>query len=223
MILSISLGTRKLRPLEARKRAERPKARRRVFVRGMIGRFAEGVSNGAARPTRQAGAAGRRPRRDVPGVAVSRTRRSARYPLGVCRNRLAGASGARCIVPAASRPPGRRSGARESPSGPRPQIDTGCLRSIGRRRPLAARLPARAPQSALPIDSLGSTREHDRTDGREAGLARGPRRAAGVAVARQLRDLAARHPARRGGRPAVPDRRPQRLREGLARDAATAP
>ena len=65
--------------------------------------------------------------------------------------------------------------------------------------------------------------EPDRTNGREAGLARGPRRAAGFPVARQLRDLAARHLPRRRGRPAVPDRRSQRVREGLARDALPLP
>ncbi len=47
VILSISLGRRMLRPLEARKRAERPKARRRVFVPGMIGPAATGCQTHA--------------------------------------------------------------------------------------------------------------------------------------------------------------------------------
>ena len=52
--------------------------------------------------------------------------------------------------------------------------------------------------------------------GRQAGLARGPRRTAGFPVAGQLRDVAARHAADRRRRTALPDRGPERLREGLA-------
>ncbi len=53
MILSIQPWTRKLRLLEARKRAERHKARRRVFVAGDDMAALERVSN-----VRQAGEAG---------------------------------------------------------------------------------------------------------------------------------------------------------------------
>src|SRR4029078_11687151 len=66
-------------------------------------------------------------------------------------------------------------------------------------------------------------REIDRTYGREAGVARGTRCAPGLAAARQLRDLTARHVPRRRRRPAVPDRRPERVRQGLARDPLPRP
>ena len=79
------------------------------------------------------------------------------------------------------------------------------------------RLPDHGPWSALPIHDHRSSGSH-RSNGREAGLASRPRRAPGVPLAGQLRDLAARHRARGRRRPAVPDRRPERLRQGLARD-----
>ena len=62
-----------------------------------------------------------------------------------------------------------------------------------------------------------SYRRISSNDGREAGLARRPRRTPGHPLTGELRDVAARHRARRRRRPAVPDRRPERLRQGLAR------
>ena len=79
--------------------------------------------------------------------------------------------------------------------------------------------PRPVPWSTLPIHRPPRTTGSHRTNGREAGLASRSRRAAGVALPGQLRDVAARHAAGRRRRAALPDRRPQRLRQGLARDA----
>ena len=81
----------------------------------------------------------------------------------------------------------------------------------------------RYPSSASSSIAALIIRDHDRRNGREAGLARRARRAPGFALARQLRDVAAGNPSRRRGRPAIPDRRPQRVRQGLARDPLPVP
>ncbi len=102
------------------------------------------------------------------------------------------------------------------------------------RGPRAARRPARRtdvrfatprPRHLGPGPVVGDPstaipeRRSDRTNGCQAGLASRPRRAPGLALAGQLRDVAARHAAGRRRRAAIPDRGPQRLRQGLARDA----
>jgi hypothetical protein len=69
VILSIQPWTRKLRLLEARKRAERHKARRRVFVAGDDMAALERVSN-----VRQAG--------EAPPTVFSRDFAAARGPIG---------------------------------------------------------------------------------------------------------------------------------------------
>ena len=76
-----------------------------------------------------------------------------------------------------------------------------------------------APGHRIPIDHPTTQPQgHAASNGREASLASRPRRAPGLAVAGQLRDVAARHAARRRRRQPVPDRRPERVRQGLARD-----
>ena len=110
MILSIQPWTRKLRLLEARKRAERPKARRRVFVAGDDMAARERVSNvrqagrgRVARPCSDRGRRGRplRPvpdgRRDGPCVIL---------PGGMRESPCDGPE-RRCIVPE-PQAPGRR-------------------------------------------------------------------------------------------------------------------
>ena len=84
-------------------------------------------------------------------------------------------------------------------------------------RPRSRAVRARDRQSISPPAHPARARAGS-VDGREAHLARGPRRAPGRALAGQLRDVAAAHVARRGGRHPVPDRRPERVRQGLARD-----
>jgi hypothetical protein len=59
-------------------------------------------------------------------------------------------------------------------------------------------------------------REPSSTNGCEAGLASRARRAPGIALPGELRDVAARHDAHRCRRQPLPDRGPQRLRQGLA-------
>ena len=148
-------------------------------------------------------------------AAAAAGRPPARYPLGVCANRLATAPSAGVLFPSLRRRDaagtlreearGASLGATEIPRAGRRDVLLG--RARGRRYP------------SQPV----TAQDHDRTDGREAGLARRARRAAGFAVARQLRDVAARHLPRRRRRPAVPDRRPQRVRQGLARDPLPLP
>ena len=84
--------------------------------------------------------------------------------------------------------------------------------------PLGCLDPATHPSHVHPSD-----RDFIDRYGRQAGLARRPRRAAGLAIAGQLRDVAARHAAGRRRRPALPDRRPERLRQGLAREPLPVP
>src|SRR6185369_6159111 len=107
---------------------------------------------------------------DDPGNAG---RPPARYSRGVSRNRLAGPRW-RCYVS----PP-------EAPA-------TGL--SAPRRASVA--FPNPSPATFNP--PVPGIRESPSTYGREAGLARSPRRAPGHPFTRELRDLAARHRPRRG-------------------------
>ena len=88
-----------------------------------------------------------------------------------------------------------------------------------RRQPYPERAQARpdpsVPRSTLPIDS-STARRFRSIYGREAGLARRSGRTAGFALPCQFRDVVARYRARRRRRAAVPDRRPEWLRQGLA-------
>ena len=159
---------------------------------------------GTVRRAREDRAEGRASARRVARVILSGPRA---IPPGVCAESPCDAPPRRCIVPE----PSGAGTPRGAPRGTPPARGRAPGSVTSRRLPLV-----RGPQSALPIATPSSRTPS--IDGREAGLARRPRRAAGLAVARQLRDLAARHAPRRGRRPALPHRRPQRLREGLARD-----
>ena len=82
---------------------------------------------------------------------------------------------------------------------------------------------ARPPRRSFPWPTLPINRpRHHRipsTNGRKASLAGRPGRAPGLALAGEFRDVAARHPAGRCRRATLPDRRPERVRQGLARVA----
>ena len=108
------------------------------------------------------------------------------------------------------------------------ETSSGLGRGPGARRPVSsesaverARGPRLTPTTPV-VNAIASTANRyagsHRTNGREAGLASRPGRTPGLPVAGQLRDVAARHAARRRRRAAVPDRGPEWLREGLARD-----
>ena len=74
------------------------------------------------------------------------------------------------------------------------------------------------PYPSRPPQLTGINLSH----GHSTSLARRTRRAPGGPLAGQLRDVAARHDARRCRGQPVPDRRPEWLRQGLARDALPA-
>lgn len=174
VILSISLGTRKLRPLEARKRAERQKARRRVFVGrddmagpdlpsnagATLARVPRAATAGLPRRRHRRGSGtpalvkGRSARTGVPGRAL------ARYSLGVCANRLATAPRGGVLFPSPEAP-GRRG---RPPRGSRPSLQAGAPGSV------TAHAASSRRWSTLPI-SIPRHQELDRPNGREAGLA----------------------------------------------------
>ena len=137
-----------------------------------------------------------------------------RYSRGVSQNCLARAAAAVLSSPG----PRRRRRTRESPKAP-----TGILGNASTGAHTALRR-ARIPAPGSSFRGLGypSTVNHHRripsTNGREAGLASRPRRAPGLPLPGQLRDVAARHRSSSTSTTAVPDRRPERLRQGLARD-----
>src|SRR6476646_3047167 len=149
-----------------------------------------------------AGAAGSgRPRTDTPQgycrIAL-RPPNGRCYPLRALRRRDA------CGTPGDPNDPGPGDAALQAPWPSRASLQ-------------CPRLLASDPWPTLPIHGPHLHRSH-RTNGREAGLASGTRRVAGIALARELRDLAPRYPAGGRGRPALQDQRPQRVRQGLARD-----
>ena len=172
----------------------------------MIGRAREGCQTSA-----RAGSRVRRHRVGPPGGADASTP----IPPGSIAESPCGAPPGGAILSGPSAPE-TYAGTPEAPN-----------RILGRRhrtgangRPVrAARDPAAVPVPwpTLPIDRPFRHRRIPSTNGREASLARRPGRTSGLALPGQLRDVAARHPARRRRRAALPDRRPERLRQGLAR------
>ena len=154
----------------------------------------------------------RAPARGAPAPPVAR-RATLRYSPGVWQNRLAAAVRAVLSSPG----PRRRRRSRETPEAP--------IRILGNVSTGATKdndVSARDPRHPIPVRGQGypsSDQPHRRirsTNGRKAGLASRSGRAAGLALPGQLRDVAARHPARRRRRAALPDRGPERLRQGLA-------
>ena len=171
--------------------ANAPGARERVgafVVRRMIGRARSGCQTSRGRP-------------DAAPEAASAARRG-RYSRGVSQNRLATA------VPAVlSSPSPRRRDARGSgPSDRRIRVLGATSRLAEDRSESSATLASPSPALRLRDHSSPAQAGSPSTNGRQAGLARRPRRAAGLPVAGQLRDVAARHAARRRRRPALPDR-----------------
>jgi hypothetical protein len=198
VILSIRPGTRKLRPLEARKRAERPKARRRVFVRARIRLVSEGCQTGlwdrvrareawpspavgghvGGHPVRPRTTRARRGRgaRRTPGRGAGRlsearqrsaTRAERDTPLGYARIALRRRRGpVYCSRASGAGTP--RENLRGEPAG-RSEHRQGVVVSNATGVPFCLAVRGRRYPSQL-ID-----KEHDRTYGREAGLARGTR------------------------------------------------
>ena len=110
----------------------------------------------------------------------------------------------------------RGSPRRTSPREPGSSDPSACRRGV---EPSRARLPrSRSRRTTVPVAQPSRFKVRCRSNGCQASLARGPRGASGLPVAGELRDLAARHRPRRRRRPALPDRRPERLRQGLARE-----
>ena len=148
-----------------------------------------GAAPRRSRPCRADAPAGSRPRpavartcrRDRARLGSAAPDSSSSIPPGVCRNRLATPRRAGVWFPSPEAP-GRQRG---PPRGTRSGLGSG----VRRRRP--AVFPGALAVRRHP--SISRQAGSDRTNGREAGLARGPWGAAGFPVARQLRDLAARH------------------------------
>ena len=132
---------------------------------------------------------------------------------GVSQNRLAAPLRAVLSSPG----PRRRRRTRETPEARPGSSGTSSSGATGRlvsdaRGPR----PETQPWPTLPIIRPVTGRIPS-TNGRQTGLASRPRRAPGIALASQLRDVAARHAAGGRRRTALPDRRPERVRQGLAR------
>ena len=205
MILSIGLGTRKLRPLEARKRAERLEARRRVFVGRDDRAPADGSSNAARRRGRPgarcalgAGRGVRRGSRRARPVAPAGREPSARaYPCVAPAGRAPAVATSPCVIP-----PGvcgirlatpRRGGVLfPSPEAPGRAGDLP-RRPLQRPRdgagPVPRCLPGSRSRQAPPIAAPPTRNPIERMDAKQvwrAALGELP----GLAVARQLRDLA---------------------------------
>ena len=175
----------------------------RVIVRRMIW----------SRPN---GSVKRRAARRPPGVGTPAGRAAVAVALGYSPGSIANSPcGGRRRGAIVSGP--RRRDARGRPEDPGPSLGNRVTAPQTGHRRSRPRLPPASLATATHQPSTAHQGPH-RTYGREAGLARRPRRAPGHPLARELRDLAARHRARRGRRPALPDRRPERLRQGLARD-----
>ncbi len=149
-------------------------------------------------------------------VARSARRVTQRYPWGVCQNRLAAAVRAVLSSPG----PRRRRRTKGSPGSPTRILGNVVGRCHERKCKTRAdprlSIPNRGqryPSSDRPQRRIPST------NGCEASLASRPGRAPGLALAGEFRDMAARHPAGGRRRAALPDRRAERLRQGLARVA----
>ena len=179
----------------------------------------EGVSNGSGSPAGEVPTDGRPGPRCADGTMPDHgrerlARHPARIPPGSMRDLPCDALRAGAILSGPSAPETFAGDFCSLGSWPRGASHPARRRDVGRR--FATPDLDLGPQPSH-IPNPSERRSH-RTNGREASLASRPGRAPGIPVARELRDVVARHAARGRRRAAVPDRRPQRLRQGLARD-----